>query len=685
MKKILPGILTGLFLINLSLYSQVITPCTTDEMNEILIQEDPEIIEITRELEEFTQKFIKQNTAKNTYVIPVVFHIMHNGGVENITKSKVEKAIEILNEDFSATNQDLMTVIPEFENIIGNADIEFRLARIDPEGNFTEGIVKVQTEATYRAGNNVKYISPAWDRAKYLNIWSVSSIGNGAAGYSQYPGSVQNAPAIDGIVVKYNYVGRDHVITHEVGHYLNLIHPWGSTNNPDVASNCQTDDYVDDTPNTIGSAIGNCNLNQNTCGSLDNVQNIMDYSSCDRMFSEGQVVRMHAALNSNVSSRNNLWSEANLIATGTNEGYDAPTCSPIASVRFGHTTGCEGYEVRFEDLSYNGEIQSRLWSFPGGTPSESSDSLVTVMYENPGYYDVSFQVSNEAGSNELIITDFIWVIDTLTGYNNPVHEDFENAAFPVNNEDESLSWTKIEKGDGHWEYTTDAAFSGNGSVRIKNYLNGEAIVNTLISPNINMSDFTPGALSFRMAYAKKYNSNMDELRVYLSRDCGVSWSLRYLKSGSSLSNNTQFELFIPGQEDWRLETINMTPIEDWKHLRIKIEMESFGGNCLYIDDLRVEEATIVTMFQNAVFTDLEVYPNPVTRNSIITFYMKQSNAVELSVLNIYGQEIYKSSLLQNTGKQKIEIRNILPDVSGGIYFVKLSSQGFGKTVKVIKY
>jgi len=126
-------------------------------MNELLIQQDPEIIEITRELEEFTQEFIKHNTTKTTYVIPVVFHIMHNGGEENTTKYKVEKAIEILNEDFSATNPDLMTVIPEFENIIGNANIEFRLARIDPEGNCTNGMVKVQTEATNRAGNNVKY------------------------------------------------------------------------------------------------------------------------------------------------------------------------------------------------------------------------------------------------------------------------------------------------------------------------------------------------------------------------------------------------------------------------------------------------------------------------------------------------------------------------------------------------
>ena len=105
----------------------------------------------------------------------------------------------------------------------------------------------------------------------------------------------------DGIVIQHNYTGsigtsnayRSRTLTHEVGHWLNLRHPWGNSNNPGLAENCDEDDLVDDTPNTMGWT--SCVLEGTTCGSLDNVQNYMDYSYCGRMFTLGQKDRMRAA------------------------------------------------------------------------------------------------------------------------------------------------------------------------------------------------------------------------------------------------------------------------------------------------------------------------------------------------------------------------------------------------------
>ena len=65
-----------------------------------------------------------------------------------------------------------------------------------------------------------------------------------------------------------------------------MSHTWGGTNDPGLEENCSDDDGIEDTPNSIGSS--GCNLSQNTCGSLDNVQNYMDYASCSKMFTEGQ-------------------------------------------------------------------------------------------------------------------------------------------------------------------------------------------------------------------------------------------------------------------------------------------------------------------------------------------------------------------------------------------------------------
>ena len=98
---------------------------------------------------------------------------------------------------------------------------------------------------------------------------------------------------------------------------MNLRHLWGNSNSPGDAENCEMDDNVTDTPLTSGWT--SCNLDGETCGSLDNVQNYMEYSYCGRMFTEGQRTRMRAAMNSNTAQRNQLWTPENLENTGVNE------------------------------------------------------------------------------------------------------------------------------------------------------------------------------------------------------------------------------------------------------------------------------------------------------------------------------------------------------------------------------
>ncbi|MCK5822393.1 MAG: zinc metalloprotease, partial [Bacteroidales bacterium] len=303
--------------------------CGTVNFDQEAVKNDPSILTRRAKLEKFTQEYsLRKNlTEEDVLIIPVVFHVVHDYGEENITKEKIQSAIDVLNNDYRKLNTDVSQTIHEFKDIVADIRVEFRLAKIDPEGNCTDGITRTQSLETYDADNGVKYAVPGWDNTKYLNIWSVKSIESGAAAWSHYPGV---SAALDGVVSIYRYVGSGHTLTHEIGHYLNLMHPWGNSNVPGLESNCDIDDYVDDTPLTIGVTNSSCNVNQISCGSLDNVQNYMDYSSCDVMFTEGQKTRMRAALNSSVSGRNNLWKQSNLEATGTNDSYASPICSPVA-------------------------------------------------------------------------------------------------------------------------------------------------------------------------------------------------------------------------------------------------------------------------------------------------------------------------------------------------------------------
>ena len=677
------------FLLHQFSFSQTDKPCWTAEMDEEYIKADKSIIQIKEILEKHTREYIinlDKDGQKDTYIIPVVFHVVHNNGVENISKTVIEACVEQMNKDFSATNTDLASVINEFQDIIGSANIEIRLAQIDPDGNCTEGITRTQSEATYLAGNNVKFIAEIWDRSKYLNIWSVHSIGSGAAAYSNYPSSVHNNPSIDGVVSKYNYIngGNMHTISHEVGHYLNLIHPWGSTNSPDISTNCYIDDLVYDTPNTIGCAVGSCNLSQFTCESLDNVQNIMDYSGCKNMFTEGQVNRMHAALNSNISDRNNLWTEENMVATGTSDEYQADPCMPIADFMYSHTLGCDGLEVTFTDFSYNTDIISRQWYFPEGNPSESTDSIVVVQYENPGIYDVTLHVASVTGDDEITKNDLITIINTLDGLNIPIVEDFENNSFPVNPDDATKSWTIINGGDGNWHYNTEASTSGEGSVRIQNYLNGDGVKNSLISPNINLRNLNNKILIFNMAYAKRHSSDSDELRVYLSGDCGINWRLVYAKSGSSLSPIiVSSDVFVPEINDWKQESKDISAFTNETHVMLKFEMRSFGGNCLYIDDVKIEDALSVNFKNLKNKFDFEVFPNPINEHSVLSYILNWSVQVEIKITSILGDELAYFTECQNKGEHEIIIGSLISDIKAGIYFVTIISGNNSATRKII--
>jgi hypothetical protein len=55
----------------------------------------------------------------------------------------IKSQIDVLNEDFSAKNSDKIKVPPYFQHLIGNPEIQFKLAARDLQGNATNGIVRV--------------------------------------------------------------------------------------------------------------------------------------------------------------------------------------------------------------------------------------------------------------------------------------------------------------------------------------------------------------------------------------------------------------------------------------------------------------------------------------------------------------------------------------------------------------
>lgn len=276
--------------------------------------------------------FMKTNAQ---VIIPVVFHIVLNqsqidaiGGVAGI-QQRIDSQITVLNRDYNATNGDKVNIPAAFAPLQASMEITFGIAHTNPTGGSTPGYV-IKT-----LPNTTKYIdeggsqgsgdffadakydaigSSAWDPTRYLNIWVVNPMYDGDTnnllGIAMPPSFIDfGYPAAElGVTVNYRAFGKRRLatdkyipgidggrtLTHELGHFFELRHPWGSTQ-----GECTEDDGIADTPPTsepsYSSTATNCPSypKTNTCSpSAPGVMfmNFMDYANdkCLLMFTNNQ-------------------------------------------------------------------------------------------------------------------------------------------------------------------------------------------------------------------------------------------------------------------------------------------------------------------------------------------------------------------------------------------------------------
>jgi PKD repeat protein len=656
------------------------------EFDRSLHGDDPDLIQaIAQEqeaLEQFTRDFAQQGDVRSDYVVPVVFHIIHNNGPENISDAQVQDQMRILNEDFNKQNPDWDNVRPEFLDLVADVSIEFRLAQKDPQGNCTSGITRTVSTLTNVGDQSMKALIQ-WPRNKYLNVW-VSASANGAAGYALLPGAAQFLGTQDGIVLQHTYVGsigtgipqRSRALTHEVGHWINLAHTWGNSNTPAVAANCNEDDGVSDTPNTQGWT--SCNLNGATCGSaLDNVENYMDYSYCSKMFTLGQKTRMIASLNSTTAQRNQLWQASNLTATGV--AGTPQLCA--ASFTSSEQNVCSGGTVSFTDASYHGVV-SRTWTFEGGQPATSTAANPTVTYPTAGTFAVTLEVSD--GSNTLTSSQQSYVtVNPNTGTLGPVLEGFE--AYSALS---ASPWTVVNGNSNNtFDLTSAAAYSGSKSLRVVNATNMAEQVDELISTTHNMSGVPAITLSYRYAFARRSASNDDRLRVLVTNNCGETWSLRQQLRGStnlSTAGNTTSSFVPNGPDQWGYsEVTNISNAYHVSNFRFKFEFESDGGNNVYLDDINLNGAAVgiedlMLGDDNALF----VVPNPATDEARAIVNLSESGKVDIELLDVLGrsiQVIHSGRLAQ--GAHRLDIP--MGSLQSGMYFVRLQQGARNQVVRFV--
>lgn len=677
--------------------------CLTHENHLQLLATDPSYVKNQEELEKFTQTFQSEYLAKKqggsqdittstVKIIPVVFHVIHVLGNENISDAQLKSTIDVLNQDFRRLNADTNKTPAPFKSLGADCEIEFRLAQKDPNGNCTSGINRIFSPMTLNARDNVKALI-CWPSNKYLNIWVVKSIENTSGapgsviGFSQFPGG---SAATDGVVLRSDFTGNigtaagtgaGRTATHEVGHWLNLRHIWG-----DDQGACTGTDLVGDTPNQADMTFSICPAFPLTdaCTPSGNgilFSDYMDYTTgnCQNIFTVGQAARMNATLNSSISGRNNLWAPFNITTTGA---LDAPQlCGTDFTVN--KKMPCVGTPVTFTPSAWNATATSWKWDFDNNGTVDDTTQNPTFTYTAPGVYSVNLTVGDGTTTKSVTKNSYMIILGASFLTATPFSESFENTGFPYADWYTNSASLNAER----WDRVTTAGYTGSASLKLDNF-SQSGDFDELITPIINMMYVTSPTMTFRIAYQRRNASDtLDGLKVYTSTNCGGTWTQRYSKTFTTLPTvaTTSATAFTPASAtEWRLDNVNINNITGQPNVRFKFEFFGNGsGNNIYLDDINI------TGTPNGMSEELEnefnlnVSPNPMNEQTVVSFSIPDNSEVAIGVYDLIGKEVISLAKTEGLSAGSYSFPLNKGTMTNGLYFIKLNVNGHSVIRKIV--
>lgn len=632
------------------------------------------------------------------YQIPVVVHVIHKGEPvgtgTNISDAQIFSQLAVINNDFKRLNADTVNTPAEFLPVAGSMDLEFVLAKSDPNGLCTNGIVRVQGSKSSwsRVPDDATLKSQSyWPSEHYLNIW-VTDLSGLSLGYAQFP--VSNLEGLeeyqsglattDGVVIDYDVFGSDdfgpfdldpdynkgRTTTHELGHFFGLRHLWGD-------ETCGTD-YVDDTPQQRSSTT-NCPSHPQTsiCGSpiVKMFQNYMDYTddACMNILTTGQVERMDFILNDpTVPRRKSLLTSPGLITPANCERIDVAinkinspspiSCSTTAPLTISILNRSD-VELTAITLTYQVNQQGQANVILPLTPALPSGSVQTINLAsavnlNPGMNNVFIEITEANGevdedpSNSFINATVL--VDQSTDY------------LPLRQRFDDLNWPTISPLGGVEWGLTSTNFGNSASVQAYNQgIIGEEV--WLATPVLDFRNVIKASMFFDLSYGWN-QSEYDRFKIVASKDCGKTYPIVLLnEDASQFQKEVSFTRWQPANvNDWWIRRFkNLNEFSGEEQVRIAFVFTNATGNNLYLDNIEFfldDDPTIPEVEEPyAIYwkNNLE---------ATLTFNLAERQTIGIYVVDVMGREFINTTATDILNQTfPIDLGN----VADGIYILRV--------------
>jgi hypothetical protein len=638
MRSLMGVVLLATLLISLNAFSQK-RKCSSYENYVQQLKANPLFAQSQSELQTFTRKFIQNGGSRSialtergsvVYTIPVVIHIVHKLSIQNISYGQAKSQIDVLNQDFQLKNEDASLVPSVFSGDVTDCKIKFCLAKTDPYGNPTSGVVRRKTTVDVFSDNDdVKFTSKggddAWPSDKYLNIW-VCNLGNGLLGYGQFPGG---AAKTDGVVILFSAFGtkgavippfnKGRTATHEIGHWLNLFHIWGDDNGA-----CDGTDLVDDTPNQGAENYGCPTFPHKSCKNGPNgdmFMNYMDYTNdaCMFMFTNGQRDRMYATLKTLRKS---------LTLSNVCSKPDAPACANPTGLKTSSITTTSA------KITWRKSPSAKSYTLKYKKASAKSYTIISGLKD-------TFYVLKELASNT------IYQYQLRANCSSTNHS---NYTYPMVFTTKEIVLPCVDK------YENNNSLSAAKTIPLNTDITG------IISSETDV-DF----------YSFSITSAAPDIKITL-RNLPADYDMTlYDPSGNSIAfaqnTGTENEMIL----------YNLTKMGKYK-LRV-YGYNSFNPNKCYLLNIMAADIPFIKKDKDvstATENDIILYPQPAQDYVLLQFNEKDNGKIKISVFDQTGRTVISEDAITGT-----TYRFNTSSLTNGLYYIRITTENGAISKKMI--